>query len=68
MNDVFVIVRDGSLAITPAAGKIRFTLEDGDGRRSRWNMLRVLRVVNWDVAARQRARGGSQRTIDERRN
>ena len=28
-------------------GKIHFTLEDGDGRPSRWNTLRALRVLNW---------------------
>ena len=28
-------------------GKIHFALEDGDGRPSRWNTLRALRVLNW---------------------
>jgi hypothetical protein len=28
-------------------GKIYFPLEDGDGRASRWNTLRALRVLNW---------------------
>jgi hypothetical protein len=28
-------------------GKVHFTLEDGDGRPSRWNTLRALRVLNW---------------------
>jgi hypothetical protein len=28
-------------------GKIHFTLEDGDGRSSRWNTLRALRVLGW---------------------
>ena len=28
-------------------GKIHFPLEDGDGRPSRWNTLRALRVLNW---------------------
>jgi hypothetical protein len=33
-------------------GKVHFALEDGDGRPSRWNTLRALRVLRWyDVAA-----------------
>jgi hypothetical protein len=28
-------------------GKVYFPLEDGDGRPSRWNTLRALRVLNW---------------------
>jgi hypothetical protein len=28
-------------------GKIHFVLEDGDGRPSRWNTLRALRVLKW---------------------
>ncbi|RZU75031.1 hypothetical protein EV384_3550 [Micromonospora kangleipakensis] len=28
-------------------GEVHFTLEDGDGRPSRWNTLRALRVLNW---------------------
>jgi hypothetical protein len=28
-------------------GKVHFTLEDGDGRPSRWNTLRALRVLRW---------------------
>jgi hypothetical protein len=28
-------------------GQIHFALEDGDGRPSRWNTLRALRVLNW---------------------
>jgi hypothetical protein len=28
-------------------GKTYFLLEDGDGRPSRWNTLRALRVLNW---------------------
>jgi hypothetical protein len=28
-------------------GQIYFPLEDGDGRPSRWNTLRALRVLNW---------------------
>ncbi len=28
-------------------GKVHFALEEGDGRPSRWNTLRALRVLNW---------------------
>ena len=28
-------------------GQIHFELEDGDGRPSRWNTLRALRVLRW---------------------
>jgi hypothetical protein len=28
-------------------GKIHFALEDGDGRPSRWNTLRTLRILRW---------------------
>jgi hypothetical protein len=28
-------------------GKVNFALEDGDGRPSRWNTLRALRVLRW---------------------
>jgi len=28
-------------------GKVHFVLEDGDGRPSRWNTLRALRVLDW---------------------
>jgi hypothetical protein len=28
-------------------GKVHFPLEDGDGRASRWNTLRALRVLRW---------------------
>ena len=28
-------------------GKVHFALEDGDGRPSRWNTLRALRVMSW---------------------
>jgi hypothetical protein len=28
-------------------GEVHFTLEDGDGRPSRWNTLRALRVLRW---------------------
>jgi hypothetical protein len=29
------------------AGKVHFSLEDGDGQPSRWNTLRALRVLGW---------------------
>jgi hypothetical protein len=29
------------------AGAVHFTLEDGDGRPSRWNTLRALRILRW---------------------
>ena len=29
------------------AGKVHFALEDGDGRPSRWNTLRTMRVLRW---------------------
>jgi hypothetical protein len=28
-------------------GAVHFSMEDGDGRASRWNTLRALRVLNW---------------------
>ena len=28
-------------------GAVHFELEDGDGRPSRWNTLRALRVLRW---------------------
>jgi hypothetical protein len=28
-------------------GQVHFALEDGDGRPSRWNTLRALRVLGW---------------------
>jgi hypothetical protein len=28
-------------------GKVHFSLEDGEGRPSRWNTLRALRVLSW---------------------
>ena len=33
-------------------GRIHFALEDGDGRPSRWNTLRALRVLKWYEQAR----------------
>jgi len=32
-------------------GKVHFALEDGDGRPSRWNTLRALRVLRWNEQA-----------------
>lgn len=29
------------------AGAVHFTMDDGDGRPSRWNTLRALRVLRW---------------------
>ena len=29
------------------SGTVHFALEDGDGRPSRWNTLRALRVLGW---------------------
>ncbi len=34
-------------------GAVHFTLEDGDGRPSRWNTLRALRVLKWYDASPQ---------------
>lgn len=28
-------------------GAVHFTMEDGDGKSSRWNTLRALRVLVW---------------------
>jgi hypothetical protein len=40
--------RDGTwLLENTHPGKVHFTLEDGDGRPSRWNTLRALRVLSW---------------------
>lgn len=40
--------RDGTwLLENTHPGKIYFALEDGDGRPSRWNTLRALRVLRW---------------------
>ncbi len=33
-------------------GKVHLALDDGDGRPSRWNTLRALRVLNWYEEAR----------------
>jgi len=29
------------------AGAVHFAMEEGDGRPSRWNTLRALRVLGW---------------------
>ncbi len=34
------------------SGKVHFVLEDGDGRPSRWNTLRALRILKWFDAGR----------------
>ncbi len=40
--------RDGTwLLENTHPGKVHFALEDGDGRPSRWNTLRALRVLRW---------------------
>jgi hypothetical protein len=39
---------DGTwLLMNTHPGKVHFALEDGDGRPSRWNTLRALRVLRW---------------------
>jgi hypothetical protein len=39
---------DGTLLLENThPGKVHFMLEDGDGRPSRWNTLRALRVLRW---------------------
>ena len=40
-------------------GKVHFALEDGDGRPSRWNTLRALRVLRWYDGRRSSAQGAS---------
>jgi hypothetical protein len=35
------------------AGEVHFPLEDGDGRPSRWNTLRALRVLRWAELSRR---------------
>jgi hypothetical protein len=40
--------RDGTwLLENTHPGRVHFALEDGDGRPSRWNTLRALRVLSW---------------------
>jgi hypothetical protein len=42
---------DGTwLLETTHPGRVHFELEDGDGRPSRWNTLRALRVLRWSDA------------------
>ena len=41
-------------------GRIHFALEDGDGRPSRWNTLRALRVLGWYEGS---IAGGSARAV-----
>jgi hypothetical protein len=45
------------------AGAVHFELEDGDGRPSRWNTLRALRVLRWYDGA-QSSSGGAKRASD----
>jgi hypothetical protein len=53
MNEAIDVVRskrqpDGTwLLENTHPGKVHFALEDGDGRPSRWNTLRALRVLGW---------------------
>ena len=47
-----VIEQDGKLYVVLTAenihpGKVWFDLEDGDGKPSRWNTLRAMRVLRW---------------------
>ena len=44
-------------------GAVHFPLEDGDGRPSRWNTLRALRVLRWFDRAQSSA-GGAKRASD----
>jgi hypothetical protein len=45
--------RDGTwLLENTHPGKVHFALEDGDGRPSRWNTLRALRVLRWYESGR----------------
>ena len=46
-------------------GKVHFALEDGDGRPSRWNTLRALRVLSWyEQSVTQRPENYSLRHVD----
>jgi hypothetical protein len=53
MNEAIDLIRskqqpDGTWPLENThPGKIHFALEDGDGRPSRWNTLRALRVLRW---------------------
>jgi hypothetical protein len=31
----------------PHKGELHFTMDEGDGKPSRWNTLRALRVLRW---------------------
>jgi hypothetical protein len=44
-------------------GRVHFPLEDGDGRPSRWNTLRALRVLRWYDSV-QSSSGGANRASD----
>ena len=48
-------------------GKVHFALEDGDGRPSRWNTLRALRVLSWYERLRHLSRGRAQDASQGRR-
>jgi hypothetical protein len=53
MNEAIEVLRskqhtDGTWVLENThPGKVHFALEDGDGRPSRWNTLRALRVLDW---------------------
>jgi hypothetical protein len=40
-------------------GKVFFEIEDGEGKPSRWNTLRALRVLRWYEAARGAVSSGA---------
>jgi hypothetical protein len=42
-------------------GAVHFELEDGDGRPSRWNTLRALRVLDWAAAGAGQGPAGEDR-------
>ena len=51
---------DGTwLAENTHHGAVHFALEDGDGRPSRWNTLRSLRVLRWSEAGESSARSNA---------
>jgi hypothetical protein len=37
----------------PAPGQVHFDMEEGEGKPSRWNTLRAMRVLRWYEGARQ---------------
>ncbi|MDQ2950729.1 MAG: hypothetical protein M3R54_00535, partial [Chloroflexota bacterium] len=53
MDEALQLVRDKQqpdgtwLLENTHPGKVHFTLDEGDGRPSRWNTLRALRVLSW---------------------